>query len=129
MLSQGCDVVGNEYEAEEENNKDGDYDADINSTTEMIYEISLFGMFALDRGPDVADMEKLRYMCDALGQNTFYNQIGGSMWTGLVEVQRGQALEPYILMSWGEEFTNSFDVQFFAKTFPTLFPVGNGGLR
>ena len=82
MLSQGCDVVGNEHEAEEENNEDGDHDADINNTTEMIHEISSSGMFALDRGPDVADIEKLRYVCDALGQNTFHNQIGGSMWTG-----------------------------------------------
>ena len=89
MLSQGCDVVGNEHEAEEKNNEDGDYNADINSTTEMIYEISLSRMFALDRGPDVADMEKLRYVCDALGQNTFHNQIGGSMWTGSAEVRCG----------------------------------------
>jgi hypothetical protein len=59
--------VGNERGAEEENNEDGDYDADINSTTEMIHEISLSGMFALDRGPDITDMEKLRYVCDALG--------------------------------------------------------------
>jgi Helitron helicase-like domain at N-terminus/Domain of unknown function (DUF6570) len=129
MLSQGCDVVGNEHEAEEENNEDGDHDADINSTTEMIHEISSSGMFALDRGPDVADMEKLRYVCDALGQNTFHNQIRGSMWTGSAEVRHGQASEPYILVSRGEEFADSFDVRFFAKTFPTLFPVGNGGPR
>ena len=89
MLSQGCDVVGNEHKAEEENNKNGDHDADINSTTEMIHEISSSRMFAFNRGPDVADMEKLRYVCDALGQNTFHNQIGGSMWTGSAEVRCG----------------------------------------
>jgi hypothetical protein len=51
------------------------------------------------------------------------------MWTGLAEVRHGQASEPYILVSRGEEFADSFDVRFFAKTFPTLFPVGNGGPR
>ena len=59
--------MGNKYEVEEENNKDGDYNMDINSTTEIIYKISLFRMFALNRGPDIADIEKLRYICDALG--------------------------------------------------------------
>src|SRR2546429_9848691 len=29
----------------------------------------------------------------------------------------------------GEEFADSFDTWFFAKTFPTLFPFGNGGPR
>lgn len=32
-------------------------------------------------------------------------------------------------MSRGEEFADSFDIRFFAKTFPMLFPVGNGGPR
>ena len=86
-------------------------------------------MFALDRGPDVTDIEKLRYVCDALGQNAFHNQIRGSMWTGSAEVQHGQASEPYILVSRGKEFADFFNVRFFAKTFPTLFPVGNGGPR
>ena len=52
----------------------------------MIYKISLSRIFTLNKGPDIADMEKLRYICDALGQNTFYNQIGGSIKIGLVEV-------------------------------------------
>jgi hypothetical protein len=30
-------------------------------------------------------------------------------------------------VSRGEEFADSWDPRFFAKTFPTLFPVGNGG--
>ena len=32
-------------------------------------------------------------------------------------------------MSWGEEFADSFNIRFFAKTFPTLFLVRNGGPR
>ena len=59
MLSQGCDVVGNKHEAEEENNEDGDHDADINSTTKIIYKISLSKIFTLNKGPDVTDIEKL----------------------------------------------------------------------
>jgi hypothetical protein len=65
--------VGNKHKVEEENNKNSNYNIDINSTTEMIYKISLFKIFALDKGPDIADMEKLQYIYDALGQNTFYN--------------------------------------------------------
>ena len=51
--------MGNKHEAEEKNNKDGDYDADINSITKIIYEISLSKIFALNKGLDIADMEKL----------------------------------------------------------------------
>ena len=58
---------------EEENNKDSNYNVDINSTTKIIYKISLFKIFALNRGPDVADIEKLRYIYNTLGQNTFHN--------------------------------------------------------
>ena len=51
--------MGNEHKAEEENNKDSNHNADINSTTKIIYETSLSKIFALDRGPDIADIEKL----------------------------------------------------------------------
>ena len=78
--------MGNEYKAEEENNKDSNYNADINSTTKIIYEISLSRIFTLDKGPNIINIEKLRYIYNALGQNTFYNQIGGYIWTGSVEV-------------------------------------------
>ena len=59
--------MGNKYKAEEENNEDSNYNANINSTTKIIYKISLSKMFALNKGPDVADIEKLRYMYNALG--------------------------------------------------------------
>jgi len=48
---------------------------------------------------------------------------------GSVEVRGGYASEPYIAVSRGDEFADSFAPQFFAKTFPTLFPVGSGGPR
>ena len=52
---------------------------DINSTTKIIYKISLSGIFALNKGLNITDMEKLWYIYNALGQNTFHNQIGGSI--------------------------------------------------
>lgn len=44
-------------------------------------------------------------------------------------MRREHASEPYIQVCRGEEFADSFATRFFAKTFPTLFPVGNGGPR
>jgi hypothetical protein len=51
--------VGNKYEVEEENNKNSDHNMDINNTTKIIYKISLSRMFALNKEPDIADIEKL----------------------------------------------------------------------
>ena len=78
--------MGNKYEAEKENNKNSNHNADINSTTKIIYKINLSGMFALNKGPDIADIEKLQYIYNTLRQNAFYNQIRGSIWTGLIKV-------------------------------------------
>ena len=52
---------------EEENNKNSNYNADINSTTKIIYKISLFRIFTLNKGPDIVDIEKLRYIYNTLG--------------------------------------------------------------
>ena len=65
--------MGNKHKAKEENNKDSNYNADINSTTKIIYKISSSRIFALNKRPDIADMEKLQYIYNTLGQNTFYN--------------------------------------------------------
>jgi hypothetical protein len=51
--------VGNKYKAKEKNNKDSDYNVDINSTTKIIHKISSFRIFALNKGPDITDIEKL----------------------------------------------------------------------
>jgi hypothetical protein len=48
---------------------------------------------------------------------------------GSAAVRRGFGTEPYIAVSRGNDFADSFDAQFFAKTFPTLFPFGKGGPR
>ena len=58
---------------EEENNKNSNYNADINSTTKIIYKISLSGIFALNKGPNIINIEKLWYVYNTLGKNTFYN--------------------------------------------------------
>lgn len=86
-------------------------------------------MFALDGQPDVADAEKLQYIYDALGQDASSAKRHGNSWVGTTEVQRREGLEPYVLMSRGDRFTNSNEVRFFAKAFPTLFPVGDRGPR
>ena len=59
--------MGNKYKAKEENNKNNNYNADINSTTKIIYEISLSKIFALNRGPDITDIKKLQYIYNTLG--------------------------------------------------------------
>jgi hypothetical protein len=101
------------------------------SAAETIHEISSSGMFALDARPDVADTEKLQYVCDALGQDSSSGRTMGSSWSAQVQHhQHGHgASEPYIIVSRGEEFADSSDPRFFAKTFPTLFPVAKGGPR
>jgi len=132
-LGQGHGIVSNGHETEEEGYEDGEdsgHVADPDSATEAIHDISSSGMFALDAPPDIPDAEKLRYVYHALGQNTSSDQTGGSSWVGSAPVRYGHAAsEPYIIVSRGEEFADSLDTRFFAKTFPTLFPVGNGGPR
>ena len=66
-------IVGNKYKAKEKNNKNNNHNTDINSTTEIIHKISSSGIFALNKGPDIADIEKLQYIYNTLRQNTFYN--------------------------------------------------------
>jgi len=95
-----------------------------------IHEIGASGMFALDEQPDVADADKVMYACDALRPQVRWE--GGRenrAATGSTEVRGGDKTEPYIQVSRGEEFADVYDVGFFAKTFPTLFPVGRGGPR
>jgi hypothetical protein len=99
------------------------------SLQDRVHEISSSGMFGLDCRPDIADVEKLRYLCGAMGEDALQNQTRGSMWAGSVDVRHGGATEPYIVVSRGNGFADSFDTRFFAKTFPTLFPLGKGGPR
>ncbi|KAM4063530.1 PIF1-like helicase [Hirsutella rhossiliensis] len=98
-----------------------------------INEVTSSGMFALDGPPDVADVEKLQFACDAVGEGADDGRAGPRAWVGsLAGGVRGRGdggCEPYIRVSRGGEFTDSFEASFFARTFPTLFPFGVGGPR
>ncbi|KAM5348941.1 hypothetical protein ACJ41O_008764 [Fusarium nematophilum] len=107
-------------------------DENVDSATAAagpVHEISSSGMFALDGRPDIADVEKLRYVYDALRHDDARDEMRAGTWVGSAEVRHGDTREPYILVSRGEDFADPFDVPFFVKTFPTLFPVGRGGPR
>ncbi|KAF5121993.1 hypothetical protein E5D57_012465 [Metarhizium anisopliae] len=133
MLGQGDDIVADPAEASEQANavgEDGNEEqAELESGADVIHETISSGMFALDDQPDIRDAEKLQHVYDALSQEAVRDDKAGSDWAGSAEVRRGYTSEPCIVVSRGEEFADSFDTRFFAKAFPTLFPVGNGGPR
>lgn len=107
-------------------------DACPDQNVQAINEVTSSGMFALDGPPDVADIEKLRFACDAVGDGGEDGRAGPRTWVGSsAEGFRGPGdpCEPYIRVSRGDDFADSFDTFFFAKTFPTLFPFGVGGPR
>ncbi|KAM4062489.1 PIF1-like helicase [Hirsutella rhossiliensis] len=85
-------------------------DACPDQNVPAINEVTSSGMFALDGPPDVADVEKLQFACDAPGG------FGG---VATVVVSHTSGFR-------GDEFTDSFEASFFARTFPTLFPFGVG---
>ncbi|KJZ75815.1 hypothetical protein HIM_04639 [Hirsutella minnesotensis 3608] len=97
---------------------------------EEINEVTSSGMFALDSVPDVADAEKLRFACQAVGGVA---GVGGAGPTATVQTSRerspgpGEGREAFIRVSRGDDFADSSEAAFFAKTFPTLFPFGVGG--
>ncbi|KAF1993896.1 hypothetical protein P154DRAFT_476817, partial [Amniculicola lignicola CBS 123094] len=132
MLNQGEDVEVGGRAFEEPGSPGGegsDEQMQVDGVSATVQEISSSGMFSLDAHPDIADMEKIRYLYDALGQHASWEQREESLRTGSAEVHRGHGSEPYIVISRGEDFADSFDARFFAKTFPTLFPFGGGGPR
>ncbi|XP_044714587.1 PIF1-like helicase domain-containing protein [Hirsutella rhossiliensis] len=93
-------------EVDEARGQSGD---EANHDAETINEVTSSGMFALDGPPDVADVDKLRFACDAVREGA--GDDGGA------GVRRG------------DDFADSFEASFFAKTFPTLLPFGVGGPR
>ncbi|KAF2185439.1 hypothetical protein K469DRAFT_160309 [Zopfia rhizophila CBS 207.26] len=104
-------------------------ETDADGSSETVQEISASGMFALDTLPDVEDTEKLQYLHDALGRKFAGTGSEQGTWTASAEVRSAKTSEPYIVVSRGDDFAESKDVWFFAKTFPTLFPFGGGGPR
>ncbi|KAM4066762.1 ATP-dependent DNA helicase PIF1 [Hirsutella rhossiliensis] len=92
-----------------------------------INEVTSSGMFGLDGPPDVADVEKLRFACDAVGAGADDGRAGPSVGRilGGVEGVATMAVS-HTFESRGDEFADSFETSFFARTFPTLFPFGVG---
>ncbi|KAH7302897.1 hypothetical protein B0I35DRAFT_517610, partial [Stachybotrys elegans] len=139
-----CAEKGNR-EADEglEGEDDGARDGGRQSTnpaylTEAIHEVSSSGMFTLDAQPEVADLDRLRFACEAVcedrkpGLGSFRtagmgNRVESS--AGSTSVRAGLGQEPYISVCRGGDFADSEDPFYFAKTFPTLFPFGGGGPR
>ncbi|KAM4067473.1 PIF1-like helicase [Hirsutella rhossiliensis] len=103
------------------------------SNVEAINEVTSSAMFALDGPPDVVDVEKLRFACDAIDEGADESRAGPRTWIGSSAAgARGRgddSREPYIRVSRGDDFADSFETSFFARTFPTLFPFGVGGPR
>ncbi|KAI8676065.1 ATP-dependent DNA helicase [Fusarium keratoplasticum] len=115
----------------------GDGDANPKRPEAAVHEISSSGMFALDAHPDVADIDKLRFVWEAVGEEEEEQEVTEAAreqrkrrtWAGSAALRQGSGLEPYISVSRGEDFSDSSDPCFFAKTFPTLIPFGCGGPR
>jgi hypothetical protein len=107
-------------------------EAAANQVTIPINEATSSGMFPLDGPPDIADIEKLRFACDAVGEGAGTGHTGPRTWVrSSAERWRGHAddSEPYIHVSRGDEFADTFDALFFARAFPTLLPFGVRGPR
>ncbi|PCD21946.1 hypothetical protein AU210_015749 [Fusarium oxysporum f. sp. radicis-cucumerinum] len=110
--------------------------AGLKNPEAVVHEVSSSGMFALDAQPDVTDADRLQFAWEAVGEdaeNEAGRAAGGrgraGVWAGSASVRQGLSLEPYISVSRGDDFADSKDPLFFAKTFPTLFPFGTGGPR
>ncbi|XP_044714573.1 PIF1-like helicase domain-containing protein [Hirsutella rhossiliensis] len=106
MLRQGQDPAEGSRDVGltcEDDDRDG---ARPEEDGDVINEVTSSGMFPLDGAPDVADAEKIRFARDA--------RAAGDGGDG----------EPYIQVRRGEDFADSADASFFAKAFPTLFPLG-----
>ncbi|KAM4067355.1 ATP-dependent DNA helicase PIF1 [Hirsutella rhossiliensis] len=87
-----------------------------------------------EEGGKVADAEKIRFARDAVGPDGARARAGPRTWVGTAAGGAarggdGDKYEPYIQVRRGNEFADSADASFFAKTFPTLFPFGVGGPR
>ncbi|XP_044715035.1 ATP-dependent DNA helicase PIF1 [Hirsutella rhossiliensis] len=132
MLSQGRDPAERSRDVRPtcDDEEDG---ARPEEGGEVINEVTSSGMFPLEP-PGVADAEKIRFARDAVGPDGARARAGPRTWVGAAAGGAarggdGDKYEPYIQVRRGNEFADSADASFFAKTFPTLFPFGVGGPR
>lgn len=97
---------------------------------EVIDEVTSSGMFPLDGAPNVADAEKLRFACHAVSGAAGVGRAGPSARIQTSDggpSATGDGGEAFISVSRGDDFADSSEAAFFAKTFPTLLPFGLGG--
>ncbi|KAM4067415.1 ATP-dependent DNA helicase PIF1 [Hirsutella rhossiliensis] len=127
MLSQGRDPAERSRDVRPtcDDEEDG---ARPEEGGEVINEVTSSGMFPLDGPPGVADAEKIRFARDAVGPDGARARAGPRTWVGTAAGGAarggdGDKYEPYIQVRRGNEFADSADASFFAKTFPTLFPL------
>ncbi|KJZ70363.1 hypothetical protein HIM_10254 [Hirsutella minnesotensis 3608] len=128
--SPRCETEGPGEKEACESRSESDAESDL--TAKPINEVTSSGMFTLDGPPDVADVDKLRFACAAVGEGAGNGHRGPRTWVGSsTEGQRGHvdSSEPYIHVRRGDDFADAFEASFFAKTFPTLLPFGVGGPR
>ncbi|EXM13396.1 hypothetical protein FOTG_18153 [Fusarium oxysporum f. sp. vasinfectum 25433] len=124
------DTQGPELTEDEDGHRS---EAESGQLGKSINEVTLSGMFALDGPPDVPDVEKLLFACNAVNGDAAAGGGKAGPTTRVESSERRPGLadgcEPYIHVSRGDEFADTFDASFFAKTFPTLLPFGVGGPR
>jgi hypothetical protein len=106
---------------------------------ETIYERDSSGVFNTDNSLRSTDVDQLQFAVDAL-QATIDNptatndQVSEDVGTtngsrGRIELRTTHTSTPYIHVRHGNEFADMNDLEFWPKTFPTLFPHGVGGAR
>ncbi|KAJ6436517.1 TPR domain-containing protein [Purpureocillium lavendulum] len=135
MLSQAQDPSVNRdgsAQAHDAGDADASNDDEPDETTNTVNEVTSSAMFALDRPPDVADIDKLHFAFNATQGSRRHG--AGEARASVASLPRGQEgqgdqTEPYIHISRGDDFADSFDAAFFAKAFPALLPFGFGGPR
>ncbi|XP_044715248.1 PIF1-like helicase domain-containing protein [Hirsutella rhossiliensis] len=74
-------------------------DACPDQNVPAINEVTSSGMFALDGPPDVADVEKLQFACDAVGEGADDGRAGPRAWVG--SLAGGDVPDPVPIWRWG----------------------------
>ncbi|RSL86104.1 hypothetical protein CDV31_016452 [Fusarium ambrosium] len=132
-LNRGEDIPSGEAQGPGLSEGEGGYRGEAKSEQleKPINEVTSSGMFVLDGPPDVPDVEKLLFACNAVNGDAATGGAKAGPTTRVESTERRPGLadgcEPYIHVSRGDEFADSFDASFLAKTFPTLLPFGVGG--
>lgn len=98
---------------------------------EEIEEITSSGMMAVDIPPAASAFEKLEHLTRAM--RAVGDVEGDVIDAAAAEPDQFVAfnddLEPFIVSRHGDDFEDTFAVDFFPKVFPCLFPRGRGGPR